>query len=281
MNLRKLWIQTKKELDSSNINDSIIESEVILRNVLNLDRNNFFATLDKNIPTKQKLQIQNHLKRRLSGVPLSYITNNREFFGINFFVNKNVLIPRQESELLVEKVISFCKKNTKKQFNIIDVGTGSGAIGISIAKHLNNVNIIASDISDKALQIAKKNANLVNVNQKMSFINSNLLEKLKSPVDVIVANLPYLCSSEIEKLSPEVQNEPKIALFAECKGISLIKKLVEQAPNHLKKNGKLILEISPTQVTDVLSIFKENFPESYPEIHDDYTKMQRAISVET
>ncbi len=95
MNLRKLWIQTKKELDSSNINDSIIESEVILRNVLNLDRNNFFATLDKNIPTKQKLQIQNHLKRRLSGIPLSYIANNREFFGINFFVNRSVLSPRR------------------------------------------------------------------------------------------------------------------------------------------------------------------------------------------
>ena len=107
MNLRELWVDTKKELDSSNISDSDIESEVIIRKVLGLDRNNFFATLDNPVSIRKTSQIKKNLQQRISGIPLSYITKNREFFGIDFFVNEHVLIPRQESELLVEKVISF------------------------------------------------------------------------------------------------------------------------------------------------------------------------------
>ena len=155
MNLRELWVDTKKELDSSNIPDSNIESEVIIRKVLDLDRNNFFATLNNPVPIRKTAQIKKNLQQRISGTPLSYITKNREFFGIDFFVNENVLIPRQESELLVKKVISYCKKQKETKLTIVDVGTGSGALAISIAKNLKNTNVIATDISNKALQIAK------------------------------------------------------------------------------------------------------------------------------
>ena len=143
MNLRELWVDTKKELDSSNISDSDIESEVIIRKVLGLDRNNFFATLDNPVSIRKTSQIKKNLQQRISGIPLSYITKNREFFGIDFFVNEHVLIPRQESELLVEKVISFCKKQKQTKLTIADIGTGSGALAIYIAKNLKNANVIA------------------------------------------------------------------------------------------------------------------------------------------
>ena len=280
MNLRELWVDTKKELDSSNISDSGIESEVIIRKVLDLDRNNFFATLDNPIPMRKTSQIKKNLQQRISGIPLSYITKNREFFGIDFFVNENVLIPRQESELLVEKVISFCEKQKETKFTIADIGTGSGALAISIAKNLNNVNLIATDISNKALQIAKKNAKNINVSRKISFLRSNLLENLKTPVDVIVANLPYISTSEMHTLSLEVKKEPKRALLGGENGTDLIAKLIRQSPKHLKKNGKLILEISPSQKNIVFSLIKENFPKSNPKVHKDYAKTERAISIE-
>ena len=280
MNLRELWVDTKKELDSSNISDSDIESEVIIRKVLGLDRNNFFATLDNPISMRKTSQIKKNLQQRISGIPLSYITKNREFFGIDFFVNENVLIPRQESELLVEKVISFCKKQKKTKFTIADIGTGSGALAISIAKNLSNVNLIAIDISDKALQIAKKNAKSINVSRKISFLRSNLLENLKTPVDVIVANLPYISTGEMHTLSLEVKKEPTIALLGGEDGTDLIAKLIRQSPQYLKKNGKLILEISPSQKNIVFSLIKENFPKSNPKVHEDYAKIERAISIE-
>ena len=280
MNLRELWVDIKKELDSSNIPDSGIESEVIIRKVLGLDRNNFFATLDNPISMRKTSQIKKNLQQRISGIPLSYITKNREFFGIDFFVNEHVLIPRQESELLVEKVISFCKKQKKTKFTIADIGTGSGALAISIAKNLNNVNLIAIDISDKALQIAKKNAKNINLSTKISFLRSNLLENLKTPVDVIVANLPYISTGEMHTLSLEVKKEPTIALLGGEDGTDLITKLIRQSPKYLKKNGKLILEISPSQKNIVFSLIKENFPKSNPKVHEDYAKIERAISVE-
>ena len=280
MNLRELWVDTKKELDSSNISDSDIESEVIIRKVLGLDRNNFFATLDNPVPIRKTSQIKKNLQQRISGIPLSYITKNREFFGIDFFVNEHVLIPRQESELLVEKVISFCKKQKKTKFTIADIGTGSGALAISIAKNLKNTNVIATDISNKALQIAKKNAKNIDVSRNISFLHSNLLENLKTPVDVIVANLPYISTGEMHTLSLEVKKEPTIALLGGEDGTDLITKLIRQSPKYLKKNGKLILEISPSQKNIVFSLIKENFLKSNPKVHEDYAKIERAISVE-
>ncbi len=280
MNLRELWVDTKKELDSSNISDSDIESEVIIRKVLGLDRNNFFATLDNPVPIRKTSQIKKNLQQRISGTPLSYITKNREFFGIDFFVNENVLIPRQESELLVEKVISYCKKQKETKLTIVDVGTGSGALAISIAKNLKNTNVIATDISNKALQIAKKNAKNIDVSRNISFLHSNLLENLKTPVNMIVANLPYLTSKEMNTLSLEVKKEPTIALFGGEDGTDLIVKLIRQAPKHLKKNGNLILEISPSQKNIIFSLMKKSFPKSKPKIHQDYAKIERAISIE-
>ena len=280
MNLRELWIYTKKELDLSNITDSSIESEVLIRKVLDLDRNNFFTTLNNHIPPIKISKIKKNLRKRISGTPLSYITKNREFFGIDFFVNENVLIPRQESELLVEEVISFCRKHQKTNLTVVDVGTGSGALAISIAKNLANVNVIATDISQKALQVARKNAEKIHVSKKISFLHSNLLENLKTPANVIVANLPYLSTSEINTLSLEVKKEPEIALFGGENGIDLIAKLISQTPKYLKKNGKLILEISPSQKTIVFSLIKQNFPKNEPKVHEDLTKIKRAISVQ-
>jgi len=280
MNLRELWIYTKKELDSSNIIDSSIESEVLIRKILDLDRSDFFTTLNNHISPIKISQIKKNLRKRISGIPLSHITKKREFFGIDFFVNENVLIPRQESELLVEEVIAFCRKHQKTNLTVVDVGTGSGALAISIAKNLENVNVIATDISQKALQVARKNAEKIHVSNKISFLHSNLLENLKTPANVIVANLPYLSTSEINTLSLEVKKEPEIALFGGENGIDLIEKLIRQTPKHLKKNGKLILEISPSQKNIVFSLIEQSFPKNKPKAHQDFTKIKRAISVE-
>ena len=210
----------------------------------------------KEITALQRENYIKNIKRLIQGEPLQYITGKQEFMKLNFLVNKDVLIPRQDTEILVEEVIEISKKIANPV--ILDLCTGSGAIAISIAKYVPSAKIYASDISPKALDIAKQNAELNRVKNNIEFIESNLFNKIKNlKFDVIVSNPPYIEKDEIKKLSKDVQREPIIALDGGKDGLDFYRKISNEAYSFLNRQGYLCLEIGYNQKKAVTKIIEE------------------------
>ena len=196
------------------------------------------------------------LKKIVSGVPVQYLTNNQEFMKLNFYVDENVLIPQPDTEILVEEIINQYKQ---KKCKILDICTGSGAIAIALAKYLENVKIVASDISVKALQIAKLNAEKNLVHKKIKFIVSDMFSKINEKnFDIIVSNPPYIKSKIISKLDNQVKKEPYIALDGGQDGLKFYKIIISNSYKYLNNNGKLFLEIGYDQKNDVINLLNEN-----------------------
>ena len=194
-----------------------------------------------------------NIDKLTKGVPLQHITHTQEFMKMDFFVNENVLIPRQDTEILVEEVIEIAKRMEKPK--ILDLCTGSGAIAISIAKNVPSAEVWAIDISEKALEVAKKNAN--NLQAKVKFKKSNLFNNInKTKFDIIVSNPPYIKKADIKLLSNEVQKEPEIALDGGYDGLDFYRKIASQAIDYLKFGSYLCFEIGFDQQEDVTEIIK-------------------------
>ncbi len=226
-----------------------LNSELILSNILNLERSELYLSNRIVISEKDFKKIQKILNRRLKHEPLQYIFRETDFFGYSVFVNRNVLIPRPETEFLVEKIIA---ENSSVQ-TILEIGTGSGAIAIALAGNLIQARIDAADVSKKALNIARKNAvkNKVGIN----FIYSDLFENISGKYDLIVSNPPYISKTEYVKLPPEIrQFEPETALLAEDNGLYFYKKILAEAKEHLTEKGKIYFEIGFDQAEKVKEI---------------------------
>lgn len=228
--------------------------------------------LDKqSISLEQKKSLDEGLKKLKQHIPLAYIINYAPFFGKEFFVDESVLIPRMETELLVEKIIN--ENKNKKQLKILDLCTGSGCIAITLKEHLDCV-VTASDVSKKALNTAKTNAKKHKV--EIEFINSNMFEKINQTFDIIVSNPPYIKTSEIEKLDSSVKDfEPSLALDGGQDGLDFYKKIAQNAPKFLKNDGILYLEIGFDQGKHLENLLKDNFCDI--EIIKDYDKNDRII----
>lgn len=203
---------------------------------------------------RQEKRIEKFLKQRKKHKPLAYVLKSAEFFGFDFFVDKNVLIPRPETEELVELV----SKNINKNSQVLDIGTGSGAIAITLQK-LTNASVLAVDISRKALSVAKKNAKKLDAN--VEFLRSNLFENLcEKTFDVIVSNPPYISEDEFKTLDKDVRDfEPKLALVTENDGLAIYEKIINQAPKHLSENGKIFFEVGHMQAEKVKSLLEKDF----------------------
>jgi len=201
--------------------------------------------------------IEKQLARRLAGEPLQYITGIAHFRNYEFHVGPAVLIPRPETELLVDEVIK--KLKIEQSPSICDIGTGSGAIAISLALEIPKSQIVASDISEKALQYTRRNIEKYHLSDRITLLRSNLFESFGSDrFDLIAANLPYVAEAFYDELPDEVKLfEPENALFADDNGLALIKKCIEKAPDFLHSQGTLVLEISPEQTKQVFSILKK------------------------
>lgn len=232
-------------------------SKMLLKNILHVDSTYLIINSEKEIEEKIENKYKNEIEVLKCGMPLQYITNKQEFMGLNFYVDENVLIPQPDTEILVEEVLEKIK-DTKNEMSILDICTGSGAIGISLAKNIDNVNVTMSDISEEALKIAQKNAKTNNVLDKCEFIKSNMFENIENTYDVIVSNPPYIKSKVIKTLGKEVQNEPLIALDGGEDGLDFYKIIIQTAYKHLKKNGILALEIGYDQKEEVINLIKEN-----------------------
>lgn len=231
-----------------------LDCEILLAYFLKKERSFLLANLDKEINDKQYEKFQNLLDRRLKNEPIAYIINNKEFYGLNFYVDKNVLIPRPETELIIESVINvvndrFQRTRRSNTLNILDIGTGSGCIAISLAKNIPRANITACDVSKKALKVARLNAKKNKVINNIKFHKSNLLDSIaqKNKFDFIIANLPYVSEKQYENLKDNVKKyEPKKALVANNYGMEFYIKLLKQIPNYIKKGGCILLEIDPS-----------------------------------
>ena len=207
-----------------------------------------------NVDERSVERFKNNIQNFLEGIPIQYINNKAYFMGLEFYVDENVLIPRFETEILVEEMIKIIKKDSL--LKILDLCTGSGAIAISLKKYLNNIEIMASDISDKALMVAKKNASKIGVDVK--FIESDLFNNINGKFDLIVSNPPYIKKSVIPSLDKQVRNEPILALDGGKDGLDFYRKISYEAKKFLNNNGYLCFEIGYDQRKDVEDILLQN-----------------------
>jgi len=256
--------------------DSRLEAEILLRHVLKIDRATMFSNLENILDSKQENDITELVQRRLANEPLSYITGTREFYSLDFQITSAVLIPRQETETLVDEVIKIAKENPLK---IVDVGTGSGAIAIALAVNLPLAKIIATDISVDALHVAESNTKMNEVFSRINLKQGNLLDVLDEKVDVIVSNPPYIPSNQIEHLQPEVKKEPHIALDGGSDGLEYIRKLIGNCSEKLNNNGHIFIEIDPSQSEEVLKIADTHFPDARTAIIKDLSQNNRVLSI--
>lgn len=254
MNIKDLMFYGKEQLSENA--DAIIIIKILINHVFKITKEQIVTKLDEELCDSDVDLFKKAVQKVKNGIPVQYVTNHQEFMNLNFYVDENVLIPQPDTEIVVEEIINqFKDKNCK----ILDLCTGSGAIAISLAKYIENSTIVASDISSKAIQVAKLNAEKNLVHKKIEFIESDLFENInKKDFDVIVSNPPYIKSKEIDSLSKEVKCEPHIALDGGEDGLLFYKAIIEKSHNYLNKNGKLFLEIGYNQKEDVKKLLSEN-----------------------
>ena len=252
------------ELKNENIEEPKLKSRLLMQSILNQTRQYVIVNDMEELEKNKEEQYFSAIKILKKGIPIEHITHQKEFMKLNFFVDKNVLIPRQDTEILVEEVIKIAQKTNAKK--ILDLCTGSGAIAVSLAKYLPQSEITAIDISNDALKIAKKNAVSNNVENQITFISSDMFTNLnEEKFDIIVSNPPYIKTNVIDNLDIQVKNEPHIALDGGKDGLYFYKKITNESYQYLKYKGFLCLEIGFDQKIDVIELIENtnNFDGTY------------------
>ena len=260
MTIRELFNTYMEEL--SHISDTPkLDIEILLSKALgDVDRLYIHLNLHKELTKEQLDSFNKMIQDRLKGRPIAYIVNNREFMGLDFYVEEGVLIPRPDTEPLVEEVIELVKG--KENLKIVDIGTGSGAITVSLAKYIKDCQVYSLDISDKALSIGLKNAISNEVEDKINFIKSNIFSGIEDKgleLDVIVSNPPYIRRADINTLHTQVKDyEPYIALEGGEDGLDFYRDITRESVKYLKDKGILAFEVGHDQAEDVSEILKHN-----------------------
>ena len=256
MNTLKLINEGSNKLKQSNIISHQLDSEILLSKVLNKTRENLLINLEQNIDRKNVKKFEKLIRRRSLNEPIAYILKKKEFWSRNFEINNNTLIPRPETELMVEKLVYIYKQ---KKINILDIGTGSGCILISLLSELKQSNCIGIDISKKAIKIAIKNSKKNNQKNNIKFLNRSLSNFYHKKFDLIVSNPPYIRTRDIKNLDRSIKYyEPKIALDGGNDGLDVIKKVIYKSKEILKVNGLLALEIGNGQLRKVSTLLLKN-----------------------
>lgn len=257
MTLTQALQQSAHILSVNGIEDSYIEARMLLGHITKLSPVQIYTQTEQTLSQEQEGSLHELIERRLRREPTAYIVNHREFYGIDFYVDSRVLIPRPETELLVDTAVEFSKNSTylPNPLLIADIGTGCGAIAISLALNLPQSKIYATDISYSTLEVARLNCEHHKVTRQVTLLQGNLLEPVPEPVDLIVANLPYVRNSELENLSPEITRfEPRTAIDGGKNGLKCIRQLLEQAEEKTSPRGCLLLEIGQNQEKEVIHL---------------------------
>lgn len=246
------------------IEDAELEAEVLLRHTLGLSRAHLFLRLQDELDPEDERRFRRLLDRRRAHVPTAYLTGHREFYGLDLFVAPGVLIPRPETEHVVEEALRVGRSLLARQerVTLVDVGTGAGAIALAVAKHLPALRVLAVDCSSAALAVAELNARRLRLAGRVTFLHGDLLQPVHEPVDIVAANLPYIPSHVIPTLQPEVRDhEPRQALDGGPDGLRVIDRLLGQVPSHLRGgHGTVILEIGFDQAEPLRALVAERLP---------------------
>ena len=263
-----------------------LNAELLLAQSMRLRREELYLHFHSQIKEGEKEALEAFVRRRVSGEPLQYISGHQEFWSFDFKVDPQVLIPRPETELLVEQALSILVSTPfGKVPLVLELGTGSGAIAISLAKEVKEIFIVATDISREALGLARENALRADVERKIGFVNGDLFNALQSgkekgPFDLIVSNPPYVTRSEIGSLAKEVRSEPRIALDGGEDGLDFYRRIISQAPSHLQAEGWLLLELGQGQGARVSALIEEKGGFSKPQIFSDLSGIERVVKVQ-
>lgn len=273
----KDWLFVSTKVLSSHCEFPNIEARVLLSHVLDKPHEWLVAHSEIELDEQQYHSAEILLERLKNGEPLPYLIGKQYFYGHEFQVTPDVLIPRPETELLVEECIKWLEENPGKRI-MADVGTGSGAIAITLALHINDLNVTATDISQKALEVARNNANTLKVSNKITLIQDDLLENCSTCFDIIAANLPYIPSTKLKTLTVS-EHEPLLALDGGENGLLLIKKLLQQCKSLVNPGGLIILEIEEGQSKDLCMLVSEIYPSKKFEVLNDLAKRPRVLKI--
>lgn len=271
MTLKQALRRARGILAGNNVEDAPLESELLLRHALNISRTQLYIELERELSPQEEKTFWRLVERRRNGEPTAYITTRREFYGLDFYADPRVLIPRPESELLVEVALGLAQNHPLS--TIAEIGTGCGAIAISLALELPETRIYATDISAPALEVALLNCQKHGVADRVYLLQGDMLEPLFKPVDLIIANLPYVKESELAG----IKFEPRLALDGGSEGTERIRQLCRQVDSKLSASGFLLLEIGQGQREAVTNFLYTLFPDGEIEATPDLSGIERVI----
>lgn len=279
MNIKEILSSTDDFFKKRQISNSRLDAEVLLSHVLKKERIQLYVNFDLPLSEDELTEYRDLVYRRAHRIPIAYLIGEKEFMSLDLTINEDVLIPRPETEQLVEYIIDYCQENNIMEPNIVDIGTGSGAIAVSLAYYIPEAKILAIDISAEALKVAKVNIEKCGLTDRVKVTEGDLLSPLlklnKNNVDIVISNPPYIDDKGMKDLSPEVRKEPKIALYAGNDGLEYYRRLIPQASQVLKKDGLLALEIGYNQGDLVRDLFDSNW--NNISIEKDYSDQDRMV----
>lgn len=269
-----------QRLEEANISTARLDAQVILAHVLGVDRSWLFAHHEQTLSLQQAEVYTELVVRRVMHEPVAYLTHHKEFYGIDLYVDRRVLIPRPETEMLVDQVLTEATLRAPQQVSVADVGTGSGAIAVAVAMNAENAHIYALDVSENALTVARRNVEAYALGERIHLLQSDLLAALPGRVDIVVANLPYVTDDDYCTLEPDVRNyEPAQALLGGPQGLDVIARLLPQLPLHCNPGALIVLEIGYNQGPTMLEMVEALLPQATQiELHRDYQGHDRVIS---
>lgn len=286
MSIHETLLNAQKILSAAHIDSYHLDTEVLLASILKKDRSFIFAHQKKTVSKKNLETYRRLIFLRKKRMPIAYLLGKKEFYGKPFFVDKSCLIPRPETELLIDEALEIVHGNFPSKIRVLDVGTGSGCIALtlsSLAKK-NTLEIEACDISSTTVTLAKKNHLLFKknnlLNNEVKFFNSNLLSNATGTYDLIIANLPYLSKKDFDqsvRMYPELRFEPRCALVSPDFGLSAIKRLCKNAKKNLSPDGYLVCEIGHTQKRKIVSYLSKEYPHGSFHIKKDYSRKNRIL----
>ena len=282
MRVRDALGQARDRMRASGVDDPGFEAEYLLRHALGCTRESLLMTLDSDVSSSDRLRFDSIIDRRATGEPSAYIAGHKEFYGLDFKVDPRALIPRPETELLVELALEFAARRTSRveALNIAEVGVGCGAIAIALAVNLTGARVVATDISPAALKLASENVSRHGVEDRVTLLEGDLLQNVSGPIDILVSNPPYIPSTQLATLPREIRDrEPRVALDGGENGITVIEQLIRQAKDKLKPGGAMFVEIGWDLGERALARSLELWPESEGSITPDLAGLDRVLTL--
>lgn len=273
MRYADLYAQGKRVLEKADIAEAALDARLLLEYVCKTDRTTLLAHPDREIAGNEKECFEELIAKRSSHIPLQHLTGTQDFMGLNFIVNEHVLIPRQDTEILVEEVM----RNLHDGMRVLDMCTGSGCILLSLLHYSNDTTGVGADLSEQALEVAKRNAEKTGLSERAEFVHSDLYEAIGERFDLIVSNPPYIRTEVIETLMPEVRDhDPRMALDGMEDGLYFYREIIKKSEDYLKRGGQLFFETGHDQAQAVSALMSSHGYKGI-EIKKDYAGLDRVV----